>query len=343
MRELSKTLSVHHPRAARALVALIGTELAKVLPAGPLEEIREQNRELLRTLEDLKARQLQIDQMYRDLSAAYGQVMDSNFQLETEARTLRRTTAAERAARAEAEAAVSLREDLLAMVSHDLRTPLSSIVASATALDRSLSKVGVDEAMVQKTTHIIVRSAQRMSRLVADLLDLARIRTGTFQIERRAVAVRDLIEETQEFLEPVAAQTAVRITCAAPAELWVSCDKERTLQILANLVSNAIKFTSGGGLICLEAVERGSDVVLSVSDTGAGVPPDDLPHVFDRYWQARHKQGGIGLGLSIVAGLVQAHGGRVWAESECGIGSKFYFTLPRTEEPGPLTPGSLRQ
>ncbi len=269
--------------------------------------------------------------------------MDSNFQLEEEARTLRRTTAAERAARAEAEAAVSLREDLLAMVSHDLRTPLSSIVASATALDRSLSKGGVDEVMVQKTTHIIVRSAQRMSRLVADLLDLARIRTGTFQIERRAVAVRDLIEETQEFLEPVAAQTAVRITCAAPAELWVSCDKERTLQILANLVSNAIKFTSGGGLICLEAVERGRDVVLSVSDTGAGVPPDDLPHVFDRYWQARHKQGGIGLGLSIVAGLVQAHGGRVWAESECGIGSKFYFTLPRTEETGPLTPGSLRQ
>jgi signal transduction histidine kinase len=341
--EMSKTLPAHQPRATPELVALICTELAKAPRSGPLEEIREQNRELLRTLEDLKTRQLQIDQMYRELTEAHRQVVDSNSQLETEARSLQRTTAAERAARADAEAAIVLREDLLAIVSHDLRTPLSSILASATALHHALAKSRVDEAMIQKSTNIIVRSAQRMSRLVADLLDLAHIRTGALQIERRAVAVRDLIEETHEVLEPVAAQTAIRITWAAPDELWVSCDKERTLQILANLVSNAIKFSSSGGLICLEAVECGREVLLSVSDTGVGIPPESLPHVFDRYWQARHKQGGIGLGLSIVAGLVQANGGRVWAESERGIGSKFYFTLPRTEGPRANTPGSSRQ
>ena len=331
--EMSKALPAHVPHATPELVALIGAELAKVLPAGPLEEIRQQNIELLRTLDDLKSRQLQIDQMYRDLSAAHRQVVDSNSQLETEARALQRTTEAERAARAEAEAAVALREDLLAIVSHDLRTPLASIMASAAAIHHSLPKGTVDEALIRKSTNIIARSAQRMNSLVADLLDMARIRTATLRIEPRPVAVRELIQESHDVLEPLAAQTDVRITSVAANELWVSCDKERALQILSNLLSNAIKFTPGGGVICLEAVDCGTEVLFSVSDTGCGMPPQDLPHVFDRFWQAQHEYGGIGLGLSIVAGLVQAHGGRVWAESELGVGSKFYFTLVRAQAP----------
>jgi len=331
--EMSKTLPAHVRHATPELVALIGTELAKLLPAGPLEEIRQQNIELLRTLDDLKARQLQIDQMYRDLSTAHRQVVDSNSQLETEARALQRTTAAERAARAEAEAAVALREDLLAIVSHDLRTPLGSIMASVTALHHYLPKGSVNEAMIRKSTNIIARSAQRMNSLVADLLDMAAIRTSTLRIEPRPVAVRELIQESHDVLEPLAAQTDVRITSDAANELWVSCDRERALQILSNLLSNAIKFTSGGGVICLEAVDCGTEVLFSVSDTGCGMPPQDLPHVFDRFWQAQHEHGGIGLGLSIVAGLVQAHGGRVWAESELGVGSKFYFTLVRAQAP----------
>jgi signal transduction histidine kinase len=327
--EMSKLLPASHPRATPELVAHLSSELAKVMPSGPLEEIRQQNIELLRALDDVKARQIEMDRMYRELTEAHRQVLDFNLQLENKTVALETSSRSERLARADAEAAVELREDMLAVVSHDLRTPLASIVASASVLNRTASQgSSAAEQGNRKATDIILRSAHRMSGLIADLLDLAMIRTGKIAIDRQPVSVTDLVTEITDTLQPVATQHGLTLSGTVSSRLWVSCDKERVLQILSNLVSNAIKFTPAGGTVAIAVTSTDSEVAFEISDTGRGVSAEDLPHIFERFWQVQKRNsGGIGLGLSIVAGLVEAHGGKVWAVSELGVGSRFFFTL----------------
>ena len=230
----------------------------------------------------------------------------------------------------EAEAAVATREELLAIVSHDLRNPLGSIVFSAALLDRTTID-GEEGERVHKSAQTILRSADRMTRLIADLLDLAQIQAGKLAVEQRPEDVEGLIRDCVEMLRPLAATKDLK--GMASAGLHVRCDRERVLQILSNLVGNAIQFTPEGGSIFIAAQDTGHEVRFSVRDTGQGISEEELPRIFDRFWQAQRKnRAGVGLGLSIAKGLVEAQGGRLSVESTLGAGTTFFFTLPLAAE-----------
>jgi PAS domain S-box-containing protein len=235
---------------------------------------------------------------------------------------------AERFAREGAEAASRLREDLVAIVSHDLRNPLSAITTSVSLLR---SAAGLDETgRARKYVETIGRSAERMKRLISDLLDMASIDAGHMAIEPTPQSATALLQEAVEMLQPVASDKSLRLEAEdVEPQLAAQADKERVLQVLSNLVGNAIKFTQEGGSVHVRAESADDMVRFSVIDTGQGVPEEQLPHLFDRYWQAK-KSGrmGIGLGLSIAKGIVDAHGGQIWAESSPGKGTAFHFTLP---------------
>jgi signal transduction histidine kinase len=237
---------------------------------------------------------------------------------------------AERVARERAEAASRTREDLMAVVSHDLRNPLSAIATAATLLRRNSDADPTGRAT--KQAELILRSADRMARLISDLLDIACIDAGRLAIELRPHGAASLLQEASELFQLLASEKSLRLTVEAPdPSLLIIADQERVLQVLANLVGNALKFTPAGGTIRLRAQPDGGAVRFSVLDTGPGVSAEQLPHIFDRYWQAkRDGRLGIGLGLSIAKGIVDAHGGRIWAESPSGEGSSFHFTLPST-------------
>ena len=324
--ELGKALPPRAPKVTPQLVSRIGAELAKLAPPGLMEEIRQQNIVLLRALDDLRSRQVELDRMYLE-------VADANTQLKDKADALERTTASERAARSEAEAAVATREDLLAIVSHDLRNPLSVIVTSAAVVLRT-ALTGNEGERVHKSAQTILRSSDRMGRLITDLLDLAQIQAGKLAVEQKPQDVDGLIRDGVEMLRPLAVEKDLKLDGMITGErLRVRCDRERVLQILSNLVGNAIKFTPEGGSIFIEAGVAGHEARFAVRDTGQGIPDEELPHIFDRFWQAQRKnRAGIGLGLSIVKGLVEAHGGHLWVESKLGAGTTFFFTLP-LEEP----------
>jgi len=230
----------------------------------------------------------------------------------------------------DAEQARQAREAMVAVVAHDLKNPLSTIqMASSLLLDELVPD---DDAhrIERRQLAIVRRSADRMRRLVRDLLDVSAIEAGRLRIERVAQPVRPLVEDALDALRPLAAEKGIELVAEVPAELPpVSADPERVLQVLSNLGGNAIKFTGAHGRVTL-GVARIADVVLefNVSDTGSGIAPDDLPHVFDRYWRAAKTRTGTGLGLAIAKGIVEAHGGRIGATSALGEGSTFRFTLP---------------
>jgi signal transduction histidine kinase len=333
--ELGKALPPQAPKVTPELVLRITGELATLAPTSPMEEIRQQNVALLDALDELRARQLALDRMSREVAEVNGRMIEVNSQLEDKADALERTAALERAARAEAEAAVATREELLAIVSHDLRNPLGSIVFSA-ALLQGATIDGEEGERVHKSAQIILRSADRMTHLIADLLDLAQIQAGKLAVEQMPHDVEGLIRDCVEMQRPLAATRNLK-GMAGPG-LHVRCDRERVLQILSNLVGNAIKFTPEGGSIFIEAQDTGHDVRFSVRDTGQGISEEELPRIFDRFWQAQRKnRAGIGLGLGIAKGLVEAQGGRLYVESKLGAGTTFFFTLPLAESvPGEI-------
>jgi signal transduction histidine kinase len=169
-----------------------------------------------------------------------------------------------------------------------------------------------------------------MERLIADLLDVARIEAGTLSIRRELVELQALITDTLEQfeVEGLARQVAIRSEVQAGLPVVVG-DRERLMQVLANLLGNALKFTPEGRKITVQAMTAGEAVRISVEDAGSGIAEADLPHIFDRYWQAsRQGSAGAGLGLGICKGIVEAHGGRIWATSTVGRGTTVSFTLP---------------
>ena len=323
--ELGKALPPQAPKVTPQLVLQISAELAKLAPTSPMEEIRLQNIELLRALDELRSRQLELDRMYRE-------VADANTQLEDKADALERTAASERVARAEAEAAVATREELLAIVSHDLRNPLSAIITGASLILERATLCGSEGDRVHKLTQTILRSADWMNRLIADLLDLAQIQAGILTVEQKPQDVEALIRDSVEMLRPLAVTKDLKLEGMTSAGLRVRCDPERVLQVFSNLVGNAIKFTPAGGSIFIDAQGSGPEARFSVRDTGQGISEAELPRIFDRFWQAQGKvRTGIGMGLSIAKGLVEAHGGCLWVESTLGVGTTFWFTIPLAE------------
>ncbi len=217
------------------------------------------------------------------------------------------------------------RETLLAIVAHDLRNPLGSIAMNV----RLLRRKGRGPESVERALATIDRSVVRMDRLIDDILDASRLESGQVDIVLRDESVRALALEAIEAHTPSANAKEIELTSLVPDGLpAVRCDRERVLQILGNLFGNAIKFTPGGGKITFEIARAGQFVELRVRDSGPGIAPDDVAHVFDRYWR---KGSGTGLGLYIVRGLVAAQGGRAWVESEAGRGASVFVALPVAE------------
>jgi signal transduction histidine kinase len=228
--------------------------------------------------------------------------------------------------------AVRARDDMLAAVSHDLRTPLHNLRLGASLLSDSPSPD------TQKVVHHIERSVAHMTRLVDDLVDMVRIEGKTLDLAAtRDENVVGLLAAARQLVQPQAEAQGLRLVVEPAARgLAVRADRHRALQVLANLLGNAVKFTPDGGQVTVRATPADDFVQFEVADTGIGIPETEGERVFSRFWRSDpKKRRGLGLGLYIAKGLVVAHGGRLWFESESGVGSRFFFTLPRA---GPASP-----
>ncbi len=225
------------------------------------------------------------------------------------------------------EDALRARDELLAIVSHDLRNPLNAVLLGAHQIESAAEDR--DWARARKAAGIIAKAVDRMSRLVGDLLDLATLDAGkplAMNVAEHDLA--DLVLEISELLEPLAQSNQVTLKTDLSVATYVLCDRNRVQQVLSNLIGNAIKFTRRRGVIDVAASGRHGEVVVSVRDTGVGIHVDQVPRIFEPYWKADPERGsGAGLGLSIARAIVEAHGGRIWVETEAGSGSSFYFTL----------------
>jgi signal transduction histidine kinase len=226
---------------------------------------------------------------------------------------------------------VRTREELMAVVSHDLRSPLSSITLSAELLDMMAGNENSQE--VAERADVIRRNAEHMDRLINDLLDLGAIDTGSFTLQLDHCHPEQLVEEALDAQQPQARRQGLTLDAeVAPGLPATRCDHDRVLQIFSNLIGNAIKFTPEGGRVTVGAEPHPTGVRFFVRDTGPGISEDELSKIFESYWQAKKTpRMGVGLGLSIAKGLVEAHGGEIWVESELGEGTTFFFTLPVTD------------
>lgn len=225
--------------------------------------------------------------------------------------------------------AAQVRDEVLAVVSHDLRSPLGTVSMGAAMLRRSLTAPNARPADNMEVVERIARSCKRMERLIEDLLDASRLDSGTIQMAPRAVPAPDLVRDAIDAAALEAAAGRVTVAAGAVEPLRVTADRERVLQVFSNLVGNALKFTPGGGAITLTVVRDGDFARFAVADTGPGISPDHLPRLFDRYWKGeRSGRHGAGLGLYIARGIVLAHGGAITAESGEGSGATLAFTIP---------------
>lgn len=231
-------------------------------------------------------------------------------------------------ARTLAERAVQARDHMLAVVSHDLRNQVNTLSLSAAAITRVASTAG--NGPVGEATHRIQRALGKMNRMISDLLDVAAIDAGALQIRPAPVDVTTLLADALEQVRPLADERRQTIAVDCAPGLGVRADADRIVQVLANVVGNAVKFTPVDGTIHLSVRLAGEDGTVSfqVADSGSGIAADHLPHVFDRFWRAQQKFRGVGLGLAIARGIVEAHGGRIAAESPPGSGAIVRFTLP---------------
>jgi PAS domain S-box-containing protein len=228
----------------------------------------------------------------------------------------------------EAQNAIRTREEVLAIVSHDLRGPLTAILLSA----RQSLESSAHDASVTAPLARIQRSAERMEHLIRDLLDFSSIEAGRLKLEIRDCDARELVREAIEMYKPMAAEKGVNLVDATGSlEARLRCDSSRVVQLFSNLLGNALKFTPAGATVRLEAALAAEEraIAFSVIDRGPGISDEDLPHIFDRYWHAKKRSGGgVGLGLAISKGLVEAHGGTIRVSTRRAEGSTFSFTLP---------------
>lgn len=227
----------------------------------------------------------------------------------------------------EKEDAARIREEIVAVVSHDLRNPLGTIL--------NVSNLLLEDSpgpAIKRFAEMVQRNATRMNVLINDLLDWERIRSGTLRMDCQLSDLRSLISEVVEMTQAQADKKSISLRNTLRTPLYALYDHQRIHQVLSNLISNAVKFTPAGGDIEIGATRRTAELQLHVKDSGVGIPPENILHIFDRYWQASiGDRRGLGLGLPIARGIVDAHGGKLWVESEPGQGSNFIFTLPAQE------------
>ena len=229
---------------------------------------------------------------------------------------------------ADAQTATEDRERILAVVAHDLRTPLCALLMDAEMLD-ARRPCNLDDGQAA-TVSRMYQTARRMDGLIDDLLEVSRVDRGVMALALREHQVDELLAEAAQMLRPLVEVSGLELRvrgCADAPTLFA--DDGRVLQVISNLVGNAVKFTPAPGVIYLSAELLGDECRISVRDTGPGIPPEQVPHLFGAFWQARHAdRRGLGLGLAIARGIVEAHGGRIWAASTVGQGTTFTFSLP---------------
>lgn len=223
-----------------------------------------------------------------------------------------------------------IRQDFVANVSHELRTPLTTIKGYAETLLEGALKEEVASQFVQ----VIKRHTDRLTKIVEDLLMLSKIESKEFQLKIEFISLPDFINDVIDFVKEAAEKKEISISQSKiTSSQAVGADRNYLEQIFINLLDNAIKYTHEGGKVTISAIEKNKrEIQFSIEDDGMGIPREDIPRIFERFYRVdkgrSQELGGTGLGLSIVKHLVQAHGGRVWVESQLGEGSTFYFTLP---------------
>lgn len=223
----------------------------------------------------------------------------------------------------------AVKDQFVRMVSHDLKNPLNNVIGFAYMLEQRPTKISPDDVML--FAQQIQQSAQKMLRLITELLDLSKIESGA-ALALQPVVLADLLDKHAADIVPSAQRKGISISYMPPPPITLSLDTVRFGQVIDNLLSNAVKYTPEGGQIELLAQVTASEVIIQIADNGLGIPENDIPHLFDKFYRVRTEQHmaaeGTGLGLSIVRAIVEQHGGRIWVESELGVGSMFSIGLP---------------
>ena len=226
-----------------------------------------------------------------------------------------------------AQRATQARDDMLAVVAHDVRAPLTAIGLAASAIAHEHSRDG--SVRDRRSVAVIERSVERANHLIQDLLDTTRIEAGALSVELKELNAAEVLADAAEAGRPLATSASLELRLEVATELpRIGADRARLLQVFENLVGNAVRYTPAGGRITVGATAKPGEALFWVADTGAGIAAEDLPRVFDRFWKAKGSAQGAGLGLAICKGIVEAHAGRLWVESVPGRGTTFSFTIP---------------
>jgi signal transduction histidine kinase len=229
-----------------------------------------------------------------------------------------------------AETALVTRDQYLAIVSHDLKNPLNSISLSAGVMRSKFQKNPETDKALLLSVEIIERNVAHMDRMISDLLDVERMSSEKLVLDLKSWDIHALLSECKDLFEPVVSNKSFTMTIEnSPSPLMVDIDNERILQVLSNLIGNALKFIPDGGTITLSAQKNSKEVVVSVADNGPGIPEEEQTKIFERFSQLQNDdRRGLGLGLFISKWIVEAHNGKITVRSEIGIGSTFSFSLP---------------
>jgi signal transduction histidine kinase len=227
----------------------------------------------------------------------------------------------------EAQRAIAVRDDLLAVVSHDLQSPVNAIGMTVKSLLKDPALIANES--VKRSLALVGRTSKHIGQLCTELMEVGSIQAGRLSIFPRPTALAPLLQEALAILEPLVLDKHQSvITHLEPSLPLVQCDGERVLRVLMNLIGNAIKFSSDGAELVISMRKASDQLEVTIRDTGPGIAREDLPKLFEPYWRSRHAgRRGMGLGLYIARGIMEAHGGHIWAESELGVGSTFVFRL----------------
>lgn len=220
-----------------------------------------------------------------------------------------------------------MRREFIANVSHDLRTPLTSIRGFVEGMLDGLVK----PQDYNKYLNIIKEETDRLTRLTSEILQLAKIQSGSIKLFKEELCVRDIIDVVMNSAAVLAKEKNISVSADCDKAIYINADSDKLKQILVNIIGNAIKYTREGGVVHIRAREKGGKVEFSVKDTGIGIPEEELPFIFEKFYRVdksrQSHQGGTGLGLNIVKGLVELHGGKIWATSQLGSGTEIIFEL----------------
>ncbi|HEU4597258.1 MAG TPA: ATP-binding protein [Pyrinomonadaceae bacterium] len=279
-----------------------------------LEELSRQNRDLVQVLSELEEKREQLERLNGELEASNRELNEANAKL----RELS-----------------EMKEEFLALTTHDLRSPLT--VISGVINFFTSGRLGDLTPEQKNMVSMMERNTQSLIELVNDLLDASKLESGTMRLDLASIELGGLVQELHEGMIPMAREKEITLEESVPEDLPpLSADRPKLRRVLVNLLSNALKFTPKGGRVEVSATVEGRFVRVSVADSGVGIAPEDMERLFDKYEQARSRatrsEKGTGLGLYITRQLVELHGGTIEAHSELGKGSTFSFTIPTAEE-----------